>query len=95
MRQNSNGLDWFVNVFNKMEGRCLEMCDVLEKFNFTFLKQELLKYAKRQPNSVGSEDHFQQPHLGLGEDQSPEKEHRANQDAPSAGALSEATNNSD
>ncbi|KAA0052625.1 uncharacterized protein E6C27_scaffold120G002340 [Cucumis melo var. makuwa] len=87
MRQNSNGLDWFVNVFNKMEGRCLEMCDVLEK--------ELLKYAKRQPNSVGSEDHFQQPHLGLGEDQSPEKEHRANQDAPSAGALSEATNNSD
>ena len=54
-----------------------------------------MKYAKGQPNSVGSEDHFQHPHLGLGEDQSPEKEHWANQDASSAGALSKATGNFD
>ena len=37
MGQNSNGLDWFINVFNKMEGRCLEMCDVLEKVKLRYL----------------------------------------------------------
>lgn len=31
MGQNSNGLEWFGNVFKKMEDRCLEMCAVLEK----------------------------------------------------------------
>ncbi|XP_038883792.1 uncharacterized protein LOC120074664 isoform X2 [Benincasa hispida] len=83
MGQNSNGLDWFVNVFKKMEGRCLEMCDVLEK--------EMLKYVKGQPNSVGiDEDHFQQPHLDVGENQSP-GEHWANQNASSAAAFGKAT----
>lgn len=82
MGQNSNGLEWFGNVFKKMEDRCLEMCAVLEK--------EVLKYVKGQPNSVDiDEDHFQQPHLDVEEDQSPEKEHWANQNASSAGALEE------
>lgn len=56
----------------------------------------MLKYVKGQPNSVDiDEDHFQQPHLDVEEDQSPEKEHWANQNASSAGALGKAPTNSD
>ncbi|XP_023544558.1 uncharacterized protein LOC111804099 isoform X2 [Cucurbita pepo subsp. pepo] len=80
MGQNSNGLEWFMNVFKKMEDRCLEMCDVLEK--------EVLKYVEGQLNSVDiNEDHFQQPRLDVGEDQSPEKAYCANQNASSSVAF--------
>ncbi|XP_022925763.1 uncharacterized protein LOC111433073 isoform X3 [Cucurbita moschata] len=64
----------------KMEDRCLEMCDVLEK--------EVLKYVEGQLNSVDiNEDHFQQPRLDVGEDQSPEKAYCANQNASSSVAF--------